>query len=133
MRIAHTNRVLLAYIDEIGETGAFVSHDHHRYRTSPALGYAGFVIPVVNARNFGARFTKNKRILFKTDTGQRDPAQFERKGADIFRPTTLKQFPHQVRVFNWLVAQLRTLGGAVFYYADGSTVYVSPARRHLPA
>jgi len=49
--------MLLAYIDEIGETGAFVSHDHPKFNTSPAFGYAGFVIPAVNARRFGAAFT----------------------------------------------------------------------------
>lgn len=34
--------MLLAYIDEVDETGAFVSRDHSRYKTSPAFGYAGF-------------------------------------------------------------------------------------------
>ncbi|AWT55584.1 DUF3800 domain-containing protein [Mycolicibacterium smegmatis] len=110
--------MLLAYIDEIGETGAFVSRDHPKYKTSPAFGYAGFVIPAANARRFGAAFTENKRTLFKTEIGESDPARFERKGADLFRPTTLEQFPQQVRVFNSLVGQLRSLDGALFYYAD---------------
>ncbi len=110
--------VLLAYIDEIGETGAFVSHDHPRFRTSPAFGYAGFVIPAANARRFGAAFVTNKRALFKSEIGDADPAQFERKGADVFRPATLESFPQQVRVFNSLVARLQELGGALFYYAD---------------
>lgn len=38
-------RMLLAYIDEIGETGAFVARDHPKFKTSPAFGYAGFIIP----------------------------------------------------------------------------------------
>lgn len=110
--------MLLAYIDEIGETGAFVSHDDSRFKTSPAFGYAGFVIPIVNARAFGAVFTRNKRDLFKTDIGDSDPSCFERKGASIFRPHTVNEYPHQVRVFNSLVHQLRSLGGSLFYYAD---------------
>lgn len=110
--------MLLAYIDEIGETGAFVSHDHPRFKTSPAFGYAGFVVPAVNARRFGAAFTANKRAMFQTEIGDDDPACFERKGAELFRPATLEQFPHQVRVFNSLVAQLRDFGGALFFYAD---------------
>lgn len=109
--------MLLAYIDEVGETGAFISHDDPRYKTSPAFGYAGFVIPAANARRFGAAFTANKRALFKTEIGDSDPSCFERKGADIFRPATLEQFPQQVRVFNSLVNQLRSLDGALFYYA----------------
>lgn len=59
--------VLLAYIDEIGETGAFVSRDDARYKTSPAFGYAGFIIPADNARAFGQAFTENKRTLFATE------------------------------------------------------------------
>ena len=42
--------MLLAYIDEIGATGAFVNHDHEKYSDSPAFGYGGFIIPVENAR-----------------------------------------------------------------------------------
>ena len=110
--------MLLAYIDEIGETGAFVSHDDRRYKTSPAFGYAGFVIPIENARSFGAVFTRNKRNLFKTDIGESDPSRFERKGASIFRPTTADEYPHQVRVFNSLVGQARGFGGNLFYYAN---------------
>lgn len=110
--------MLLAYIDEIGETGAFVSHDHPKFRTSPAFGYAGFVIPAADARRFGAAFVANMRALFKTEIGDADPAQFERKGAEVFRPATLERFPQQPRVFNSLVARLQGLGGALFYYAD---------------
>lgn len=110
--------MLLAYVDEIGETGAFVSHDHPRFRTSPAFGYAGFVIPAANARRFGAAFVANKRALFRSEIGDADPARFERKGAEVFRPATLESFPQQVRVFNSLVARLHEFGGALFYYAD---------------
>ena len=42
--------MLLAYIDEIGATGAFVNHDQEKYSDSPALGYGGFIIPVENVR-----------------------------------------------------------------------------------
>ena len=35
--------MLFAYIDEIGEAGAFISKDHKRFNTSPVFGYAGFV------------------------------------------------------------------------------------------
>jgi hypothetical protein len=54
--------MLLAYIDEIGEPGAFVSKEHARFNTSPAFGYAGLVIPADRARHFGAVFAEQKRI-----------------------------------------------------------------------
>lgn len=111
--------MLLAYIDEIGETGAFVSKVDRRYNTSPAFGYAGLVIPEEKAREFGAILTREKRALFATDLkGVATPGQWERKGADIFRPATHEKYPQQIRVFNHLVRALCSLGGRVFYYAD---------------
>lgn len=111
--------MLLAYIDEIGEPGAFVSRQDARYRTSPAFGYAGFVLPAENARQFGQVFTEEKRRIFKTEIQTApNPGQWERKGASIFRPDTNSTYPQQIRVFNGLVRQLRRLSGSLFYYAD---------------
>lgn len=50
LRVILREIMLLAYIDEIGATGAFVNHDHEKYSDSPAFGYGGFIIPVENAR-----------------------------------------------------------------------------------
>jgi len=81
--------MLLAYIDEIGETGACASRDDSRFNTSSAFGRAGFIIPEKNARPFGPQFTIVKRKLFEKEIAQAsDPGKCERKGADIFRPTT---------------------------------------------
>ena len=30
--------MLIAYIDEVGEAGAFISKDHKRFNTSPVFG-----------------------------------------------------------------------------------------------
>lgn len=111
--------MLLAYIDEIGEPGAFVTKDHPKYNTSPAFGYAGIVIPAENARLFGAIFSEQKRTLFRTEMeSAANPAQWERKGSAIFRPETPRKYPQQIRVFLGLVKRLRSLGGRLFYYAD---------------
>ena len=48
--------MLLAYLDEIGAPGAFVSPSHPRFADSPAFGYGGFIIPEDKARVFGAYF-----------------------------------------------------------------------------
>lgn len=117
--VRQNRNVLLAYIDEIGETGAFVARDHSRYNTSPAFGYAGMLLPAHNARKFGAVFTEQKRNLFKSEIAKAEhPGRWERKGASIFRPSTLDRYPQQIRVFNGLVATARRLGGSLFYYAD---------------
>lgn len=111
--------MLLAYIDEIGETGAFVSKTDRRFNTSPAFGYAGFVVPAGEARRFGAWFAEEKRRVYATEIELSDhPAQWEKKGSAIFRRVTLKNYPQQIRVFNALVRRLRSVGGSLFYYVD---------------
>lgn len=111
--------MLLAYIDETGEPGAYISSEHPKYRTSPAFGYAGFVIPEEAAWDFGARFQREKRVLFATEIAEAEhPGRWERKGASIFRPRVPENFPQQIRVFNALVRRLRDRHGYLFYYAD---------------
>ncbi|MCT1777045.1 DUF3800 domain-containing protein [Brachybacterium sp. p3-SID957] len=111
--------MLLAYIDEIGETGAFVSRDHDHYSTSPAFGYAGFIIPEGKARDFGAVFDGEKRTVFKRLIEQADhPGRWERKGAEVFSVRAPETHPGQLRVFDHLVRTLTHMGGNLFYYAD---------------
>lgn len=115
----HNRGVLLAYIDEIGEPGAFVARDHDRFNTSPAFGYAGFIIPEQQARSFGSLFNQSKRSLFP-DVMENAPhsGRWEKKGASVFRRDTSQRFPQHLRVFDALVKQVRQVAGALFYYAD---------------
>lgn len=112
--------MLLAYLDETGETGAFISPDHPKFNTSAAFGYAGFVIPDANARWIAGQFAEAKKTLFATEieAAGAHPGRWERKGAQIFRPSTPQQFPQQLRVFAGLVRSIRRNGGQLFYYAD---------------
>lgn len=111
--------VLLAYIDEVGETGAFVGRDHNRFNTSAAFGYAGFIIPEHTARPFGALFQSDKSNLFAKELANAEHrGRWEKKGADLFRPETHLRFPGQLRVFTGLVRHVTRLGGRLFYYAD---------------
>ena len=132
--------MLLAYIDETGEPGAYVSPEHPRYHTSPAFGYAGFVIPDDAARDFGARFQREKRVLFASELGDVEhPGRWERKGARIFRPGTAEKYPQQFRVFNALVGFLMKCHGRLFYYADEKPqgtpkqTHLDPAERETQA
>lgn len=123
--------MLLAYIDEVGETGAFVSKDHDRYRTSPAFGYAGFILPEDHARPFGSVFTNKKRTLFRTELETCDePSRWERKGASMFRRDTPDKFPQYIRVFKDLVGTLSSHNGHLFYYADEKPLG-TPKQTHL--
>ena len=55
--------MLVAYLDEVAEAGAFVSKMHKNYNGSPAFGYAGFVIPSDQVRGTSQYFTEKKRAI----------------------------------------------------------------------
>lgn len=132
--------MLLAYIDEIGEPGAFVAPDHPRFNTSPAFGYGGFIIPDSRAREFGAVFQREKNALFASEVNRAEhPGRWERKGAQIFRPLTPRKHPEQLRVFDHLVRTVHERGGRLFYYADEKPLgtdrqtSLDPAKREAEA
>ena len=55
--------MLIAYVDEVGEAGAFISKDHKRFKISHlSFGYAGFVVPEqhVHALSRDVAITKQK-------------------------------------------------------------------------
>lgn len=111
--------MLLAYLDEIGESGAFISKSHARFNTSPGFGYAGFVISDAHAREFGSIFTAEKRVLFASQhESATNPGVWEVKGSTVFRSKTPDYAPQNIRVFKNLCRHLTRLGGNLFYYVD---------------
>ncbi len=53
----------LAYLDEFGHIGPYVSRTDPRYKESPVFGLAGFVLPSGEVRGFGTWFFERKRNL----------------------------------------------------------------------
>lgn len=70
--------MLLACLDEIGEPGGFISHEHPRFNTSPAFGYAGFII-LVEAEG---------SELATPEDWQKRLRKLEVKGSGYFRANT---------------------------------------------
>lgn len=111
--------MLLAYIDEIGQTGAFVHPRHKRFSDSPAFGYGGFLIPEDKARDFGAYFAHSKQQLCKHEIPKgTDPNQWEKKGSDLLYALVYEERRQNLRVLGSLISKLRNLGGQLFYYAE---------------
>lgn len=110
--------MLLAYIDEIGATGAFVNHDHEKYSDSPAFGYGGFIIPVENARVFSSAFSNTKKDFFAEEIPPDvDPGQWEKKGSDLLYALVHKERRQNLRILGGLIWKLKHLDGKLFYYA----------------
>ena len=47
--------ICIAYLDEFGHVGPYVSRTHPRHNDSPVFGFAGFVMPAEEVRGFGTR------------------------------------------------------------------------------
>ena len=116
--------MLIAYIDEVGEAGAFISKDHENYRTSPVFGYAGFVTPErhVSALSRDVAATKKKFYSFLCGEGEEEPGDYfptwERKGSELLSKHAMGRAGRQE------VIELRSLlsrisseyGGKLFYF-----------------
>jgi hypothetical protein len=50
----------VAYLDEFGHIGPYVSRQHSKYNDSPVFGLGGFLIPVEEVREFAIYFYKLK-------------------------------------------------------------------------
>ncbi len=54
--------MLLAYIDEFGHIGPYISSRHEKFKDHPVFGYSGFIIPAHNVRPLGAFLNPSKAI-----------------------------------------------------------------------
>ncbi|MDO4888630.1 MAG: DUF3800 domain-containing protein [Actinomycetaceae bacterium] len=115
--------MLIAYLDEVGEPGAFVGPDHRRFNTSPAFGYAGFIIDDGAASEFGRFFNHKKRELFKHEIAEAQKkssdadSTWERKGSEYFSKDILR-YPERLRIFKSLIRFLIEKDGRLFFYVD---------------
>lgn len=117
--LAEGGQMLVAYLDEVAEAGAFVSKTHKNYNGSPAFGYAGFVIPSDQVRGTSQFFTEKKRRLFAHLIPPDETAgTWERKGSDIFTPVAWDRYRRPIEGFRELVRFVSSRGGRLFFYGE---------------
>ena len=111
--------MLVAYLDEVAEVGAFVSKTHRNYNGWPAFGYAGFVISSNYVRAMSQCFTEKKRRLFAHLIPiEATAGTWERKGSDIFTPVAWVSYRRPIEGFRELVRFLCARGGRLFFYGE---------------
>ena len=111
----------VAYLDEFGHIGPFVSKDHPSFHTHPVFGLAGLVLPAENVRAFSAFFFNLKKNLLGKKINQSGihPAAFEEKASNFFKNS---QFNGKSRIrrekisaINRLLLKVHALGGFFIY------------------
>lgn len=111
--------MLIAYIDEVGEPGAFVSYDHAKFKTSPVFGYAGFVIPEEGVHDFSRQVMQTKRDFFSfLHPSENYTPTWERKGAELFQKGAMERTKgrREILALRDLLEKLPAVGGSLFYF-----------------
>ena len=107
----------IAYPDDFGHVGPYVSRSDPRHNDSPVFGFAGFLMPVEEVRAFGTRFFRRKRELldFEIRRSGKHPAVWEKKGSNLYRVANLRRYPKLRRLTGRLLTRIERSGGHVFY------------------
>lgn len=112
--------MLLAYMDEFGHVGPYIAPDHPKFKTHPVFGYAGFVMPANNVREFGAFFEhiKENLLRYEIERDGKHPRRWEKKGASLLTTTNVAKYPDLTVAIHRLLRRLHKLDGRVIYYGQ---------------
>jgi len=118
----------IAFLDEFGHIGPFVSRAHASYSHSPVFGLAGFIIPHEQVRDFATWFFQLKnRVLSRSlrDSGKH-PATWEKKGADLFTNKNIESYPDLSAAIGRIINKIYKADGRLFF--NGREKYQTPEK-----
>ena len=116
----------VAYLDEFGHVGQYVSRNHPRYKTHPAFGFAGLMLPATEIREFAIYFYKLKCQLLAFDLANDNPKnlpayQWEKKGSQLYALRNVTKYEQLHRSTFRLLSHIEKIGGHVFYTGEHKT------------
>ncbi|WP_235165411.1 MULTISPECIES: DUF3800 domain-containing protein [Pseudomonas] len=113
----------IAYLDEFGHVGQYVSRKHPMYKTSPVFGLGGMLIPAQEVREFAIYFYKLKCQLLAWDLKHKNPQHlpayhWEKKGSALFTVDNVSKYRELRRSSFRLLSHIRKIGGHIFYTGE---------------
>ena len=107
----------IAYLDEFGHVGPFVSRHHPEHQSSPVFGLSGFVMPASRVRSFGTWFFRQKQFLFtqEQEASRHHPATWEKKGSEFFTQGKIANRPWVRQTGFRLINQILKHNGVLFH------------------
>ncbi len=107
----------IAYLDEFGHVGPYVSRTDAKYKTSPIFGLGGVVLPVGEVRNFSTFFYQLKCNLCKEELEKacKPPYIWEIKGSSVYRLKNILNYSSLRNGTNRLLNRIVQQQGFVFY------------------
>jgi len=109
--------IYLAYLDEFGHIGPFLSRFHKKHKTSPVFGLAGFLLPVEEVRSFTTWFFQRKCDLlsYEIERSGQHPARWEKKGSSLYTVRNVKKYPELGKMTHRLFKRIGKVGGHIFF------------------
>jgi hypothetical protein len=107
----------LAYLDEFGHIGPYVSADDSKYNTHPVFGLAGLVLPYSEVRSFSTYFfqLKNHLLKFELERSGIHPAKWEKKGSTLYTLKNVQNYPELRHATHRLINNITKRNGFLFY------------------
>lgn len=107
----------IAYMDEFGHIGPYISHDHSRHKTHPVFGIGGMVLPYSQVRQFATFFfqLKNRLLNFEIQRDGIHPAKWEKKGSSLYRTDNILKYPELRNATFRLLNKINKSGGYAIY------------------
>jgi hypothetical protein len=107
----------IAYLDEFGHIGPFVSRSHSKHNTSPVFGLGGFVLPVERVRPFASYFYQLKcnLLAFEIERAGIPAYLWEKKGASLYTTANVLRYRELRHATVRLMNRIEEDGGMLFY------------------
>ena len=121
----------IAYLDEFGHIGPYITRTHSRHNDSPVFGLAGFVLPLDEVRSFATWFFQRKCQLLEYEITRsgKHPALWEKKGSSLYTAKNVSAYPELRKFTNRLFNRIAAINGFVFYVGTEKT---APVPDHNP-
>lgn len=115
----------IAYLDEFGHIGPFISRTHENHKTSPVFGLGGIILPVDQVREFAIYFyqLKGRLLAFELTNPEYNPRQlpayqWEKKGATLYTTRNMETYPELRKATGRLFNHIQKIGGYAFFAGE---------------
>ncbi len=113
----------VAYLDEFGHVGQYVSRNHPQFRTSPVFGLGGVLLPAEEVREFAIFFYQLKCQLLAWDINNDNPRdlpayQWEKKGSKLFTTKNITHYRSLRQATFRMLNRINKVGGHVIYSGE---------------
>ncbi len=122
----------IAFIDEFGHIGPYISRSDPKHNASPVFGMGGMLLPEDSVRHFATWFYQLKGNLLGSEIKKsgKHPATWEKKGSSLFTARAITKFPNVRGAANRLINKVRSCGGVIVYY--GREKHLAPGKANAP-